>query len=169
MAGKVRAVPEGMHTLTPNIVFQDANKAIEWYKKAFGAEQRHPAMTGPDGKKVIHAEIRVGDSSIHLADEGVMGPTGPKSPKTTGAQSPVTLQLYAENIDAIWKRAVDAGAKVTMPLMDMFWGDRYGQLQDPEGYYWNLGEHKQDLTPDEIMKGQKDFFAKMGGAPGGKH
>jgi PhnB protein len=156
MAMKVKAVPEGYHTITPNLVVQDAPKAIDFYKKAFGAEEL-VRMPGPDGK-VIHAEIKIGDSIVMLAEE--MPDMGTRSPKAYGGSS-VGFYFYVENVDALWKRAVEAGAKPIMPLMDMFWGDRTGRLEDPFGHSWSPAQHTRDLTPEEIKKGQDAFFAQM--------
>ena len=152
----VRAIPEGYHTITPNIVVRDARKAIDFYKKAFGAEEIM-SMPGPGGK-IMHAEIRIGNSRVMLADD--MPEFGCKSPQALGG-SPVSFYVYVENVDAAWKRAVDAGAKAGMPLSDMFWGDRTGKLEDPFGHSWNLAQHIKDLTPDQINKGQEEFMKQM--------
>ena len=156
MAMKVKAVPEGYHTITPNLVVQDASKAIDFYKKAFGAEEL-VRMPGPDGK-VMHAEIKIGDSIVMLGEE--MPEMGTRNPKAYGG-SPVGFYLYVEDVDALWKRAVQAGAKPIMPLTDMFWGDRTGRLEDPFGHRWSPAQHTRDLTPEEIKKGQDAFFAQM--------
>ncbi len=155
MATKVQAIPEGYHTITPNLVVRDASKAIDFYKKAFGAEEKF-RLPGPDGK-IVHAEIKIGDSVVMLADE-MEGMT--KSPTAYGG-SPVGFYLYFEDVDAAWKRAVDAGAKPVMPLADMFWGDRTGRLEDPFGHSWSPAQHTNDPTPDEFKKGQEAFFAQM--------
>lgn len=154
----VRAVPEGFHTITPSLICRDARKAIDWYKKAFAAEEIM-CMPGPGGA-VMHAELRIGSSIIMLADENPQWNC--KSPQALNG-SPVTFYVYVENVDAAWKRAVDAGAKVTMPLSDMFWGDRCGKVEDPFGHGWNLSQHVKDLTPEQIMEGQKQFMAQMAG------
>jgi len=156
MAAKVKANPKGYHTITPNIVIRDAARAIDFYKKAFGAEETM-RMPGPGGK-VMHAELKIGDSIVMLADE--MPEMGSKSPKAYGG-SPVNFYVYLGNVDAAWKRAVDAGAKVVMPLADMFWGDRTGRLEDPFGHSWSLAEHIKDVTPEEIKKGQEASFKQM--------
>ncbi|MGH9453085.1 MAG: VOC family protein, partial [Terriglobia bacterium] len=121
MAGKVKAVPEGMHTITPHLVIRDAAKAAEFYTKAFGAEVKGIHHT-PDGK-VMHGELKIGDSKIFFADE--FPGMGAKAPQTLGG-SPVVLNLYVEDVDKLFNQAVAAGATVTMPLADQFWGDRYG-------------------------------------------
>ena len=151
-----QAIPKGYHTVTPSIFVAGAAKAIEFYKKAFRAEEvmRFP---GPDGK-IMHAEIRIGDSTIMLGDE--MPEQGGKSPKTIGG-TPVSFFVYRDNVDAEWKRAVDAGAKPIQPLADQFWGDRTGCLEDPFGHKWWLAQHIQDLTPEELQKGAESMFAQQ--------
>jgi uncharacterized glyoxalase superfamily protein PhnB len=114
-------------------------------------------MPGPDGK-TMHAELRVGDSVLMLGPE--MPDFGSKGPRALGG-TPVSFYVYVENVDAAWKRAVDAGAKPTMPLQDMFWGDRTGRLEDPFGHAWNLAQHVADPTPEEIQRGQEEFFSKV--------
>ena len=148
------------HTVTPHLIVRDAAKAIDFYKKAFGAEELM-RMPGPDGS-IMHAEIRVGDSNVMLGDENPG--MGCKSPATLGG-SPVSFYVYVKDVDAAWKRAVDAaGIKCQcMALADMFWGDRTGQLEDPFGHHWSLSQHVKDLAPGEIKKGQETFFAQMKG------
>ncbi|HEY3013025.1 MAG TPA: VOC family protein [Gemmatimonadales bacterium] len=148
-------IPQGYHTVTPNIVVRDAPRALEFYRKAFGADETL-RMPGPDGR-IMHAEFRIGDSVMMLCDE--MPDMAAKSPEAYGG-SPVGFYVYVEDVDAAWKRAVDAGAKPTMPLQDMFWGDRTGRLEDPFGHVWNLAQHVADLTPEEIQRGQEEFFSK---------
>lgn len=152
---KVSAIPKGYHTVTPSLFIGGAAKAIEFYKKALGAEElmRFP---GPDGS-IMHAEIKIGDSTIMLADE--MPDMGGRSPKSIGG-TPVNFFVYGENVDAAWKRAVDAGAKEVVPLADQFWGDRTGCLEDPFGHQWWLAQHLQDLTPEQIRKNAEAFFAQ---------
>jgi PhnB protein len=143
----VKPIPEGMRSLTPHLVCADAARAIEFYKAAFNAveEMRVP---GPDGK-LMHAALRIGDSALMLVDENPeWGMLGPKSLKG----SPVTIHFYVEDVDAAVAQAVAAGAKVTMPVADMFWGDRYGVLQDPFGHNWSLATHQRDLTPEQIRQ-----------------
>jgi len=156
MSTKVKAIPAGYHTITPNLLVREAGKAIEFYKKAFAAELVMN-MPGPDGS-VMHAELRIGDSVIMLGDE--KPDMGCKGPNAYGG-SPVSFYVYVENVDAAWKRAVDAGGTPKMPLADMFWGDRCGQLEDPFGHTWSLAQHIKDLTPEEIKKGQAAFFAQI--------
>ena len=157
MAGKVKAVPMGMHTITPHLVVQGAAKAIEFYQKAFGAEIKG-VHDLPDGK-VMHAELRFGDSTVMLADEFPRMGTC-TSPKTLGGTS-FNLFLYSENVDQLFAQAVAAGATVLMPLANQFWGDRYGQLQDPFGHVWALSQHVEDVSPDEMERRAREAFAKM--------
>lgn len=156
MAGKVKAVPEGSHTITAHLVVRDADKAIEFYKKAFGA-QTVGVHHSPDGK-VMHADLKIGDSHVMLADE--FPQMGSKAPQSLGG-SPVVLNIYVEDVDALFNRAVGAGATVTMPLANQFWGDRYGQIVDPFGHRWALGSHIEDVPPDELERRSKAAFAEM--------
>lgn len=151
-----RAVPDGHYTVTPQLTLDDAVKAIDWYKKALGAEEVSRAV-GPDGK-ILHAELRIGNSRI-MVNDAMMGGKGPLQ---TGG-SPASLWLYVEDCDALFNRAVSAGAKV-LPGMgamaDQFWGDRCGSFTDPHGYRWTIATHKEDLTPAE-MKTRQDEFMKQ--------
>jgi uncharacterized glyoxalase superfamily protein PhnB len=150
---KVKPIPDGFHTVTPHLVIKGASKAIEFYKKAFGAEEIS-RMPGPDGK-LMHASIRIGDSILMLADE--FPDMGAEGPEAFGG-SPVKIHLYVEDVDAFVKNATKAGAKVTMPVQDQFWGDRYGKLEDPFGHQWSVGTHKEDLTPAQVMENAKAMF-----------
>jgi len=152
----VKPVPDGYHTLTPFLTVRDAVKAIEFYKQAFGAEERGVAK-GPDGK-VMHAELKIGDSIIMLSDE--FPEFGSKSPEAIGG-SPMGLHIYLDGVDAAFDRAVKAGATVEMPVMDQFWGDRYGKLKDPFGHKWSIGTHIKDLSMDEMKKAMDEAVAKM--------
>jgi uncharacterized glyoxalase superfamily protein PhnB len=144
---QAKPIPDGMRTVTPHLVCAGAADAIAFYKKAFGAEEVM-RLPGPDGK-LIHAQIRIGDSAILLVDEMLeWGAVGPKVLKG----SPVTIHLFVEDADAFFKRAADAGATVKMPLADMFWGDRYGVLEDPFGHNWSVATHLKDLSPEQIMQ-----------------
>ncbi|OWY30427.1 VOC family protein [Herbaspirillum robiniae] len=145
---KVAAIPPGMHSITPHLVCAGAAEAIEFYKKAFGAREGG-RLAGPDGR-LMHAHINIGDSSLMLVDE--MPEWKCLGPKALGG-SPVTIHLYVEDVDAVFAQAVAAGAQVKMPVADMFWGDRYGQLVDPFGHSWSVATHVRDLTPEEIRKG----------------
>lgn len=152
----VKPVPEGYHTLTPSLTVRNAERAIEFYKQAFGAEVRGGVAKGPDGK-VMHAELKIGDSVIMLNDE--YPEFGSKSPQSIG-DSGMGLHIYLDNVDAAFDRAVKAGAAVEMPLMDQFWGDRYGKLRDPFGHKWSMATHVKDMSEDEMKKGMDEAFAR---------
>ena len=153
----VKAIPDGYHTLTPYLIVRGANDAIDFYKRAYGAEEI-VRMHGPDGKSVAHAELKIDDSLFMLADEF---PTmGTKGPQTLGG-SPVGIFMYVQDVDSSFQRALKAGATEQMPVKDMFWGDRYGKLRDPFGHEWSLATHKKDMTPEEIRKAAQAFFAQM--------
>jgi len=155
----VKPVPEGYHTLTPHIVVRGAAEAIEFYKKAFGAEELY-RMNGRDGNTVMHAELKIGDSMFMLCDESPYMKRWVAPPSLNGTTTAV--MMYVPDVDKAFQRAVDAGATVSMPLMDTFWGDRFGKVTDPFGHEWELATHIQDLTPEEIAKGAEEFFASMG-------
>jgi uncharacterized glyoxalase superfamily protein PhnB len=152
MTSKVKAVPDGFHTVTPHLMVRDANRALDFYKKAFGAEVLH-VMPGPGGK-VMHAAVKIGDSIVMLADEF------PEHGSTAGASGDA-LHIYIDNVDAAFQRAVSAGASVKMPVMDMFWGDRYGQVVDPFGHTWSLATHTRDMSPEEMQQEQEKAFSQM--------
>jgi uncharacterized glyoxalase superfamily protein PhnB len=156
MTGKVKPIPDGFHTVTPYLFVKGASEAIEWYKKAFGAEEIG-RMPMPDGELLMHAMIRIGDSFIMLTDEQPDCPS--KGPKALGG-TPVGLHLYVEDADAVFEQAVAAGAEVTMPITDMFWGDRYGNLTDPFGHSWSIATHIQDLTPEETAEAAKQALSE---------
>lgn len=156
MAASVKPIPEGFHTATPSLVVRDAGKAIDFYKKVFGAEERM-RMPDPSGK-IIHAEIKIGDSIIFLSDE--IPNMGGKSPQSVGAYTG-GVYLYVPNVDEIHQRAVEAGAKSTGPVSDMFWGDRLGHFVDPFGHAWSVSTHVADLTEQEMEKGAQAFYAQM--------
>ncbi|MDB5999972.1 MAG: glyoxalase [Rhizobacter sp.] len=148
----VQPIPQGMHSLTPHLVCAGAADAIEFYKKAFGAVEES-RMPGPNGK-LMHASVRIGDSSLMLVDEMPdWGSVGPKALKG----SPVTVHLYVKDADAVFAAAVAAGAKATMPVAEMFWGDRYGQLEDPFGHKWSIATHVRDVSPEEAMEAMKNM------------
>ena len=161
MAKARQAVPEGLHTLTPHLILDDAARAIDWYEKALGAVEvsRSP---GPDGK-IMHAQLRIGDSAIYLNDE--MG--GGKSAKARGG-SPISMWLYVDDCDALFNRAVAAGATVPDGPMgqiaDQFWGDRAGSIVDPHGYHWTIATRKEDLTPEEIRERMDAFMKNFAGS-----
>jgi uncharacterized glyoxalase superfamily protein PhnB len=151
---KVKPIPDGMHSVTPHLVCAGAADAIEFYKKAFGAVDLG-RLPGPKGR-LMHAAIRIGDSTVMLVDEmPEWGAFGPKSLKG----SPVTIHLYVQDVDASVARAVAAGAKITMPLDDMFWGDRYCKVEDPFGHHWSIATHVREVSPEEMQQAMQ----KMGG------
>ena len=158
MAKAKSPIPEGFHTVTPQLILDNAAQAIDWYKKALGAEEVSRA-TGPDGK-ILHADLKIGNSHIMVND--AMG--GAKGPKAFGG-SPMSLWVYVENADALFNRAVAAGAKVEPGPMgqisDQFWGDRCGTINDPQGYRWTIATHKEDLTPQEMKQRQDEWMKKM--------
>jgi len=152
----VKPIPDGYHTLTPFLTVRDASRAIDFYQKAFGADVRGGVAKGPDGK-VMHAELRIGDSIIMLSDE--YPEFGSLSPQSGGSTS-MGLHIYVDDVDHAFDRAVKAGAHVEMPVADQFWGDRYGRLKDPFGHKWSLATHKRDLAPEEMKRGMDEAFAK---------
>lgn len=149
-----KPLPEGMHSITPHIVCAGAADAIEFYKRAFNAVEI--SRLAGEGGKLMHGEIRIGDSVVMLVDESPeWGMVGPKSLKG----SPVTIHLYVDDVDAVVEQAVQAGAKVTVPVEDMFWGDRYGKLEDPFGHQWSVATHLREVPPEEL----KQAMARMCG------
>jgi len=156
MSQAAKAVPQGFHTLTPHLVVRNADQAIEFYKKAFGAEVIGDIARMPNGK-VMHALLRIGDSNLMLNDE--MPEMGALAP--SGGGSSVTIHIYTPDVDAAFERATSAGAKVRMPLADQFWGDRYGVVADPSGHQWSIAAHVKDLSPEEVRTSMKDAMASM--------
>jgi PhnB protein len=155
MSDKVNPIPEGYQSITPHLIIDGAADAIEYYKKAFGAEELF-RMPGPGGK-LGHAEIKIGNSHIMLCDEfPEMGAKGPQA----GVRSPVSLMLYVDNVDEVFARAVEAGAKETMAVADMFWGDRYGKLTDPFGHDWAIATHVRDVSPEEMEAAAKAWASQ---------
>jgi PhnB protein len=150
----VKPIPEGMHAVTPHLVCAGAADAIEFYKKAFDAVDLG-RLPGPQGK-LMHAAIRIGDSTVMLADE--FPDWGSMSPKSLKG-SPVTIHLYVRDVDAFVARAVAAGARITMPLEDMFWGDRYCKLEDPFGHRWSVATHIRDVSPEEMQQAMRKMSA----------
>jgi len=155
-AAAAPGAPAGMHTVTPQLTLRESARAIEFYKQAFGAQELM-RMPGPDGRGIIHAEIRIGDSVVFLSDEMPQGPTVAPSPthKTT-----TVIQLYVQDCDAVFQAAVQAGARVVGPLADMFWGDRYGCVADPFGHVWGIATHVKDLSPEEMARAAQEWMAK---------
>ena len=158
MAKAKNPIPAGLHTLTPQLIMENAALAIDWYKKALGAEEEARAL-GPDGK-IIHAQIRIGDSRIMLNDDMMGGNT-----VKAHSGSPISLWVYVPDCDALFDRAVKAGARVADgpmgQMQDQFWGDRTGTIIDPEGYRWNIATHKEDLTPEEMKTRQDEWMRQF--------
>ncbi|HEY7912205.1 MAG TPA: VOC family protein [Blastocatellia bacterium] len=171
----VKPIPEGFHTITPSIVVSDAASAIEFYKKAFGAEEIMRATT-PDGSKVFHSQVRIGDSCFFVYDEfpqmseseggstggGDCGGARQLSPRSLGATTGA-LNLYVENADAAFEKAVSAGAQPLMPMEDAFWGDRFGMVADPFGHFWTFSTHMREVSPEEVAAAANEFFSQAGG------
>lgn len=155
MTPSKQPIPEGLHTITPQLVVKDASSALDFYKRALGAIEL-ARMPGPNGL-IMHSSMRIGDSVFFLNDEMPM-PGSVKSPPALGG-TPTVLTLYVHDCDKIYKQAVSAGAKATMPLEDQFWGDRYGQVTDPYGHVWAIATRKEDLTPAEMDARGKQFMA----------
>lgn len=151
----VEPIPKGMHTVTPHIVVRNAANAIEFYKQAFGAKELH-RMYMPDGKTIMHAAIRIGDSVIMMADE--FPDMGTRSPQAIGG-TPVSFYIYVRDVDRFFDRAVKAGATVRMPVMDAFWGDRNGVLEDPYGHSWSIATRKKNLSPKQMKQAQEEWLA----------
>jgi len=152
-----KPIPEGYHTISPSLTIDGAADAIEFYKRAFGATERM-RMSMPDGK-IAHAELDIGDSVLMLND--ALPQTSLKSPKQLGG-STVSVFLYVDDVDSVVQDAIDAGATVTMPVEDQFWGDRFGSVSDPFGHHWAIATHKEDLTPEEIAERGREAMASMG-------
>jgi PhnB protein len=152
-----KPIPDGYHTATPHITVKGADKAIDYYKKAFGA-QEIARMPGPGGQGIVHAEIKIGDSTIMLNDE--LPGMGESSPQTLGGRT-ASIYLYVEDADSVHAKAVAAGGTQRSPVQDMFWGDRSGRILDPFGHEWSISTHKEDLSMEEIGKRAQAFFAKM--------
>jgi PhnB protein len=154
----VKPIPEGYHTLAPYLAVENADQAIDYYKNAFGAKER-VRMEAPGGA-IGHAELEIGDSVVMLSDP--FPPASTKPPKELGGSS-VGVFMYVEDVDAVVKQAVDAGATVLMEVADQFWGDRFGTVQDPFGHTWSIATHVEDVTPEEIAERAKAAMADMSG------
>jgi PhnB protein len=150
-------IPEGYHTISPYLAVDDASAAIEFYKRAFGATERS-IMPGPDGK-VAHAEVQIGDSIVMTSDQYPQSTAKP--PKEIGGTT-ASIFMYVEDVDSVVQDAVDAGATISMPIEDMFWGDRFGQITDPFGHIWQIATHVEDVPPEEIAKRAEAAMASMG-------
>jgi len=162
--GQAKPIPEGMHSVIPQLVYKDAAKAIEWYVRALGAREVM-RMPGPHGT-IMHAELKIGDSFLFLNDEfpggGVRAP-GPDAPATA------SIMLYVPDVDATFQRAVQAGAKTAMPVMEAFWGDRGGMLIDPFGVPWFIATHVKDMTAEEMRRASEEAVRRMEAAEGVAH
>jgi uncharacterized glyoxalase superfamily protein PhnB len=152
-------IPEGFNTVSTYLIVKDAKEAIGFYQKALGAEAG-VHMPGPGGKGTMHAELRIGNSTVMLTDENPAWEM--KAPETLGG-SPTSMHLYVDDADKAFQRAVDAGCKVTAPLMDAFWGDRYGKVMDPYGHQWGFATHIEDVEPADMEKRAAEFFSQMAG------
>jgi PhnB protein len=154
MANTVKRVPEGHHTVCPHLTVRDGAKMIEFYTRALGAKEIRSSLA-PDGKTLLHAELQIGDSRVFLNDEfPEMDMVCPLERRGTS----VVIHLYVEDVDSLYKQAVDAGAKVVMPLADQFWGDRYGVVEDPSGHRWSMASHIEDRTQDQMEKAAAEMF-----------
>ena len=152
----VKPIPDGYHSVTPYLTVNDAARAIDFYERAFGAKEVM-RMSGPQGK-IGHAELKIGDSMIMLADEMPQG--GTRSPQALGGTT-CGIFVYVKDVDTVFNQAVSAGARVEMPLADQFWGDRYGRVVDPFGHSWSLATHKEDVAPEEMKQRMAEAQAKM--------
>jgi uncharacterized glyoxalase superfamily protein PhnB len=158
MAKTVKPVPENYHSLTPQLVCDNASAAIDFYKKVFRATEIRRAP-GPNGT-IMHAELKIGDSTIFISDP--MSKSLPRKPEA-GSTNPIYLHLYVPDADSVYERAVAGGSRVEMPVQDMFWGDRYGKVTDPYGQQWGIATHIEDVSPEEIARRQQAFFVKAAG------
>ena len=156
-SSSVKAIPDGIHTITPHIVIRDADRAAEWYKRALGAEER--GRIPVPGGKFMQIELWFGDSAVMIADE--FAEAGVLSPESLGG-NPVVLHFSTDNVEALWNRAIEAGAQIVQPLGDQFWGDRYGQILDPFGYRWGLAQHVRDVPPEEVTRIAATIFGSQG-------
>ena len=154
----VRPIPEGYHSVTPALLVRGAAQAIDFYTRAFGARELG-RMPAPDGQRIWHAELQIGDARLMLADE--FPDMGGHAPESLGG-TPVSLHLYLEDADAAVQRAVDAGATVIQPLMDAFWGDRYGRIKDPFGHEWSVATHIEDVGEEEMRRRAEAFATSAG-------
>jgi PhnB protein len=156
MAGQVRPIPEGYHTATPYLTVNNGARAIEFYKRAFGAQEKF-RMDAPGGK-IGHSELKIGDSVIMLSDEMPGGTC--RAPQSLNGTT-VNVFLYVNDVDSVFNQAISAGAKVDTPVQDMFWGDRYGKLTDPFGHSWSVATHKEDVAPADMQKRAQEAMSKM--------
>lgn len=152
-----KPIPAGYSTITASLIVKDAPNAIEFYKKAFGAQELY-RFPGPDGKTIMHSELKIGDSRVMLSEEAPQ--MNCRSPQSLGGTG-IYIYMYVDDADTTFNKAVAAGAKPTMPVADMFWGDRFGQIQDPFGHVWGIATHKKDMSTEEINKAGQEFFKHM--------
>ena len=157
MSETVKIIPEEYHSINAYLIVRNVDKAIEFYKKAFGAEERF-RMHGPDGKTIMHADLKIGDSVFMLTEESP--DMKALSPESIGG-SPISLYVYVKDVDAVFNQAVSEGAIMLHPVRDQFYGDRAGYLKDPFGHLWSIATHKKDLSPDELRKAGQAFFEEM--------
>jgi PhnB protein len=153
---EIEKIPKNYHSITPVLIVNNGDEAIEFYKKGFGVEERY-RMKGPDGR-VAHAELNLGDSVFMLSDE--YPEMECRSPKTIGG-SPVSMYVYVDDVDSVFNKAISAGAKALDPVKDQFWGDRHGRLEDPFGHLWSIATHKKDLSEEEMKKAAEAAFSQM--------
>ena len=159
MSKSTQPIPRGQDNLIPHLVCSPCSEAIEFYKRAFGAEEIH-RLPAPDGRRIMHAQIRIGNSFVFLVDDFPEFCGGNSSSAIALKGTPVTIHHYVADCDAAIKRAQDAGATVLMAAADMFWGDRYGVVTDPYGHKWSFATHLKDMTPAEMQAAMKDAFAQ---------
>ena len=157
MARARNPIPEGQHTVSPQLTVKNATQALEFYKRAFGARETS-RMPGPNGL-IMHASMTIGDSCFFVNDE-LPVPGGTRAPSSLGG-TPVVVNLYVQDCDKVYNQAISAGAKASMPRADQFWGDRYGQVTDPYGHIWAIATHQEDLSPQEVQERGKQFMASM--------
>ncbi|MEE8586013.1 MAG: VOC family protein [Acidobacteriota bacterium] len=157
MAGKVSYISEGRHSVSPSLIVRDPTAAIDFYEKVFAATQPVPPLTDGEGK-IMHAEIKIGDSMIMLSPEAAEW--GNQSPETLGGTA-VSIHVYVEDADTVFQKAIDAGAKVRIPIQDQFYGDRSGRLEDPFGHLWIIATHTEDMSPQEMQKRCEEFMKGM--------
>jgi PhnB protein len=157
MNESAKIIPDGYHSINIYLVVRNAENTIQFYKKAFGAEERF-RMHGPDGKTIMHADLKIGDSVFMLTEESPdMKALSPESI----CGSPVSMYVYVKDVDTIFNQAISDGATVLKPVKDQFYGDRSGYLRDPFGHLWSIATHKKDLSPDELRKAGEEFFEEM--------
>jgi PhnB protein len=157
MSESTKTIPDSFHSINTYLVVRNAPKAIEFYKKAFGAEERF-RMAGPDGKSIMHADLKLGDSVFMLTEESPEMKA--QSPESIGG-SPVSMYVYVKDVDSVFNQAVSEGSTVLKPVSDQFYGDRSGFLRDPFGHLWSIATHKRDLSPDELKRAGEAFFEEM--------